>query len=336
MRKTVFLLGPADRQLHQPWSPQITGSGENGQEIVLAGILPILNFVMNDPRLKDRCMWYLVGKHKVNIPPGIPLNLFNLVGDADSSQTMLRNIQAIAGKVQPSRVFNRPVDVFKSAREALPQTLAGIPRCRLPRVKAANPVSFEELESVCANFGKWPLILRARGYHGGKHMALLQGPEDLAAVSELAWVYEGILMIEFVDCRRADGLFQKNRVVVVNGEAHVRHAIISDHWSIHSGSRSDLMDGNLDLCRQEEAILAHLKESGLQKFGETFARIHERMGLDVFGVDFVVMDEDIVIFEANACMNFLTQDYGKDDRYGYLRPYVKALQNAIRKMLLRH
>ena len=71
--------------------------------MVLQGILPILHFITNDPKLKDHCPWILLGEHKIKIPRDSPVNLFNLVGDADSSSTMLRNIQAIAAKVHPRR-----------------------------------------------------------------------------------------------------------------------------------------------------------------------------------------------------------------------------------------
>ena len=104
---------------------------------------------------------------------------------------------------------------------------------------------------------------------------------------------------------------------------------------IHSGSRSDLMDRDRTLRQREERYLDTMRNSGLQKYREVFDQISQRIGLDVFGIDFALVDNEIVIFEANACMNALNQDYGDDRRYQYLEPYVKTLKRAVKKMLVR-
>jgi hypothetical protein len=121
---------------------------------------------------------------------------------------------------------------------------------------------------------------------------------------------------------------------MVDGSPVVRHAITSDKWVIHSGSRTDLMDGDKKLCQQEQDFLEHFSSAGLERYGNVFQSIHERIGLDVFGIDFALVNEQIVIFEANACMNFLNQDYGGDNRYLYLQARVKQLRRSIKKMLM--
>ena len=54
-----------------------------------------------------------------------------------------------------------------------------------------------------------------------------------------------------------------------------------------------------------------------------------------FGIDFALVDGQMVVFEANACMNFLSQDYGEDGRYRYLESYIKTLKHGVKKMLMR-
>jgi hypothetical protein len=335
VNRIYFLLGPADPPYQDSSTLMASRNGKKSGDIVLKGILPILNFVTSDPKLRKICTWFMIGTHEIKIPRNVPVTLFNLVGDADSSTTMLRQIQAIAGKVQLRRCLNPPVKVFRTTREALPKTLAGIAGCRVPAVRAVKAANFTELESACRDFGKWPLILRARGFHAGENMTLLHGPEDLGALRDLKWRHDDLLLIEFVDTRRDDGLYMKNRVVMIDGEPYMRHAIVSNRWSIHSDSRSDLMDDNLELCAQEEAHLSYMKDTGLQQLRGTLNDIQDRIGLDIFGIDFALVEGGMVIFEANACMNFLKHDGGEDNRYAYLEPYIKVLQRAVRKILLR-
>jgi hypothetical protein len=333
--RTLFLLGPSDIEERNPTARGPAVQGLVKMEATLSGVLPILPYVMNDQTLHANSEAILLGAQQIRLPRDYRVNLFNLVGDADSSINMLRNIQTIESKIQPERCFNRPSDVFKTSRERLPKTLAGIPGCILPRAETANPKTFSELRAVCEKFDNWPMIVRARGYHGGQHMFLLSELAQLESFKDLLWLYDGIFLIEFIDFINKDGLYQKNRVIMVDGAAYPRHAIISDQWAIHAGSRVDLMNQDRGLCRQEEHFLADLRDTGFREYARVFHEIHQRIGLDVFGIDFAIVDGQIVIFEANACMNFLDRQYRDDNRFQYLDNYVKDLKRAIKKMLVR-
>jgi prepilin-type processing-associated H-X9-DG protein len=247
---------------------------------------------------------------------------------------MLRNIQALETRLKPLRCFNRPTNVFKTSRERLPDTLADIPGCIAPRVRSADPRSFGELEAVCTRFGRWPLIVRARGYHGGENMARVTRAADLETIRHERWPYGGIHLIEYVDFRGADGLYQKNRVIMVEGRPFPRHAVVSDRWAIHAGSRRDLMDREPSLRTREERFLAGFSETGLEQYARVFKNIHQRVGLDIFGIDFALLDGQVVVFEANACMHFLRHTRNPAD-YGYLDGHVTSLQRAVKRMLLR-
>ena len=263
-----------------------------------------------------------------------PINLFNLVGDADSSGTALRIIQTVEKQIKPQHCFNRPENVFRTSRGSLPETLANIPGCRVPRVKEENPASFAELKVACETFDAWPLIIRARGYHGGEYMKILMDDSQLEALGDDPWLYNGIFLIEFIDYRNNENLYWKTRVILVDGTPYPRHSITSDKWLIHAGSRADLMNDDIDLCRQEERFLAWLRDEGLEEYGAVFSAIQERVGLDLFGIDFALVDGQVLVFEANACMNFIGQSYEKNDRRLYLEGYMKSLKRAVKNMLM--
>ncbi len=49
------------------------------------------------------------------------------------------------------------------------------------------------------------------------------------------------------------------------------------------------------------------------------------MDLNLSGVDFALIDGQVLAFEANACMKFLDQDDGKSNRYLYLEDHIRPL-----------
>lgn len=100
-------------------------------------------------------------------------------------------------------------------------------------------------------------------------------------------------------------------------------------------NRADLMDHDVNLCRREKYFLEYLRDEGLNRYADVFSAIHERIGLDIFGVDFALVDNEVVVFEANACMQFLKQDYGADRRYRYLETHIRVIKRAIKKMLMK-
>ena len=78
-----------------------------------------------------------------------------------------------------------------------------------------------------------------------------------------------------------------------------------------------------------------MRDNGLQQREQIFREIYKRIGLDVFGIDFAMVNGELVIFEANACMHFLGTGDISSGRYSYTGTYKQALRNALKNMLLR-
>jgi len=331
MKPTLFLLGPSDLDAQNTVARESVGQGMSRVEFSLAGILPILPFIDEDKTLSANSRSAILGLHRIQRPIRGDLNVFNLVGDADSSPNMLRQVQSVVDQLRPSRCFNPPGNVLKTARATLPATLAGMAGCIVPRVEAAQPRDFSELEALCRNFDHWPLIVRSRGEHGGQQLVLLEDIRQLEEHRATPWLYEGICLIEYHDYRGDDGLYQKNRVIVIEGVPYPRHALFSRHWMVHAGSRAELMTREIALVRREERFIA----TEVQAYSPVFEEMHRRIGLDVFGVDFAVKDGRVLVFEANACMKFLDRTHRADSRMSYLDGHVKTLKRALKKMLMR-
>jgi hypothetical protein len=166
-------------------------------------------------------------------------------------------------------------------------------------------------------------------------MLLLTDESQLESLRDLAWPYEGVCLTRFVDCKDEEGLYQKIRVMMIDGAAYARQCVYSDRWKIHTKSRADLMDQDIGLRHREEQFLAQLRDRVLKDRAPLFQQIYQRIGLDVFGIDFALVDDQIVIFEANACMHFLGRGTTSNSLYAYTDSYKKELRNALKKMLVR-
>lgn len=330
MKHTLFLLGPSDLEAQNAVSKQSVAQGKTRVEFTMAGMLPILPFIREDKTLSANSQSAIIGVHRIRRPASTHFNVFNMVGDADSSPVMLKHVQTIVDQLRPSRCFNRPANVLRTGRAQLPATLSGISGCIVPAVLAGAPRDYTELVALCQAFDHWPLILRSSGEHGGEQMVLLDNLRQLDELRPLPWLYSGICLIEYHDYNGDDGLYQKNRVIVVDGVPYPRHAIFSRHWMIHAGGRGGLMAEDRELARREEKFIAN----EVQEYYPVFTEMYQRIGLDIFGVDFAVVNGKVLVFEANACMKFLDRKNPAGSRFGYLNDYVKALKRAVKKMLV--
>lgn len=336
MKQTLFLVGPSDIEGQSSTNIEFADAERVRGNAHWEGVMSILPFVLSDPTLKEKSIVGLVGAQSFNPPENARLNIFNLVGDADASTGTLQKIHAIAQHIRPLRCMNRPENVLKTSRERLQSTLANIPGCRLPRVIASNANSCGELATTCEEFAKWPLIVRAKGFHRGENMCLLENIAQLERIKDSPWLYQGVLLIQFIDYRNASNLYQKTRIIMVDGIPYPRHSIISDQRFIHARNRSDLMEADDGLCRQEDEFLNYLRDEGLtdRHYGGVFNTIYQRIGLDIFGIDCAMVGGELVIFEANACMDFLNQDYGRSGRFKYLEPHIRLMRRAVKRLLM--
>ena len=336
MKTTLFLLGPSDDDARNITNIEFADQERVAGNFNWSGWLPLWPFIQSDASLRAKSILGLVGIHSFNPPDNASLNLFNLVGDADASVASLREIRHIGERLNPAHYFNRPEQVARTTRERLPVTLAGIPGVRVPRVLALKASSFDEAAAQCEAFGRWPLIIRARGFHSGLNMHLLHEPGRLGDFKDAAWLLDQAILSEYVDYRHTGGLYRKVRIVMVDGVPYPRHAIVSNQPFIHSRNRADLMALEPALRRGEAQFLQWLAVEGLTAppYATIFAAIHARIGLDIYGVDCALLGDEVLVFEANACMHFLDQDYGTSGEYAYLEPHVRTLRRAVKRLLM--
>ena len=265
------------------------------------------------------------------LPPHVLV--FNSIGDADLCQPALAHAATIL-TLTTAPVINRPAAVVPTGRVDNARRLAGLPdvlaakTASLPRALLAGPDAATVLERH--GFG-FPLLLRAPGYHTGRHFLRVESAGDLAAVVATL-PGDDLTAIQPLDARGSDGKWRKYRVMLIDGQLFPLHLAVSQQWKVHYFTAD--MAGAAAHRAEEAAFLADMPRALGLRAVAALGAIGDALGLDYAGIDFGLDAEGrILLFEANATM--VVNPPEPDARWDYRRPAVERIHAAVRAMLLR-
>jgi hypothetical protein len=183
---------------------------------------------------------------------------------------------------------------------------------------------------VEAPFG-FPFLLRAPGFHAGRHFERVDSLSRLPAVLDVL-PGDRLLAISLLDARGPDGAFRKYRAMAIGGEWLPLHLAISDHWKVHYFSAE--MRASSARREEERRFLDDMPGVLGRRGRQALQAIAETVGLDCFGIDFALApDGSLRVFEANAAMAML--DPPDDPIWDYRRAPLAAARAAARNMILR-
>lgn len=249
--------------------------------------------------------------------------IFNLITDPDQNPRVLdvadRLLRGFHG-----RVINPPAAVRQSSREKIAQALAGTPGLLVPQVLRLRRQPAELAAKAVIRSGlDFPLLVREAGTHTGRFTGLAYGPEELEPALGGATDH---LVTEFVDFRSTDGLYRKYRVWCVGNRIVFRHMVGSDGWNVHVDVRKGFMGQRPDLIAEERALFEAGELPG--PVTQVLSAVQQRVALDMFGVDFSILpDGRLLLFEANACMNFIA--FSPDGPFTYTQASIAPMQRAL-------
>lgn len=255
--------------------------------------------------------------------------LLNLITEAEGNDRVLDNLAQLTAGFR-GKVINRPEAVLETTRDKVADRLSGIAGLVVPKILRTRHSRPEAVADAIAEAHlRFPIIVRKTGTHGGNILGCFDEISSLRREITEGGEYFGI---EFVDCRGADGLFRKYRVFFIGRHRIFRSVIVSDQWNIHAKNGRRFMLERPDLIDAERAMFARPEGAFSNTVHRTLEAIGERMPLDYFGVDFALTDDDqLVLFEANATMNFYT--WYDDPRFAYLDRAIPPAQAAFRDLL---
>jgi hypothetical protein len=268
--------------------------------------------------------------------PNMPLPhhdfVFNAIGDADICHEALEAADAVVARIDRP-VINHPRTVRQTGRAANAERLRGLPNVVVPRMKRVSRAALTKPDAaalVAAEGFAFPLLLRAPGFHTGRHfMQVAHG----GALAEAAAHVPGddVYLIEQLDARDSAGFYRKARVMIIDRKIYPLHLAISGNWKVHY-FRADMAD-SADNRWIDEAFLNDMPAFIGGRGMAALERINKALDLDYCGIDFAVnADGEILLFEANATMVMVP--LAADSKWDYRRPAFDAVFKAIRSMLL--
>ena len=258
--------------------------------------------------------------------------ILNLITDPDQNPRTLENLKKLL-REYGGEVLNRPEAVLKSTRDHVAKLLDGTPGLVAPKtIRVRNPKPNLVAGAVDQAAMRFPLIVRLAGTHTGIILGLFDDIDRLR--SEISAPDEHIIT-EFVDFRSPDGLYRKYRAFFIGSRIIFRHMLVSDTWNVHASDRLRFMADRPELLAEESAMFERGGDAFPQDIRQTLEAVRDRMPLDYFGMDFGVLpDGRIVLFEANATMNFYP--FLPDPRFEYVKQCVAPARLAFQEMLGRN
>ncbi len=254
----------------------------------------------------------------------------NTIGDASRCAAALAAARAILARTS-APVVNDPRRVAATTREANAAAFAAVANVRAPltAVFARAALGRATAAESLMGFGfRFPIIVRAPGYHSGEHCVKAETLDELIAAVETLPGNE-ILAIAYIETRARDGFYRKYRAMIVDGEIYPLHLAIASQWLVHYFRA----DASSDAHRAEEgAFLADMAAALGATAIAALRAIAERLGLDYGGIDFAIDAAGrVVVFEANATM--FVPPPSVDDRPIHVAA-VERIDAAVRTMLL--
>jgi hypothetical protein len=255
--------------------------------------------------------------------------VFNSIGDADLCGEGLAAAQTIvAHSARP--VINDPAAVLATGRMANADRLRGLPDVIVPRIAspARDQLLGPQAASVLGDF-RFPLLLRAPGFHTGRHFVHVADAKELVAAAG-ALPGRDVWAIEPLDARGPDGKFRKYRVMFVERRLYPLHLAVSGHWKVHYFT-TEMADTPAHR-HEDEAFLADMAAVIGARGLAALERIAAALGLDYAGIDFGLGPAgEILFFEANAAM--VVTPPTDDPKWAYRRLAVDGVIAAVRAML---
>jgi glutathione synthase/RimK-type ligase-like ATP-grasp enzyme len=255
-----------------------------------------------------------------------PSLIFNEISDPDSHATALKRCNQLCDQTTVP-VVNPPDKIQRTSRDQVFELLKGIPTVTMPKTVRFQAEAPEDVFMTAEAIGMdLPLIVRIAGDHGGKSMVLLRELADIEKLHIFPFGETWFYLTEYVDYQDTDGIYHKQRIVMVDGEPIARHAIFDSRWNVHASSRvaeNDASRHGSELERVQE-----LRDKLIPKARGALDEIARRMELDYFGIDcYINPDGKLLVFEANANMNML---YNKVPE---IEPQIALIKDKLCTML---
>ncbi|WP_421932515.1 ATP-grasp domain-containing protein [Phenylobacterium sp.] len=256
--------------------------------------------------------------------------LWNMVSDADQNPETLSVIEKFTRGLDIP-IIDPAAAIKQTRRHHISARLAGLENVVMPKTLLLRNPSLERVKRQLeeADF-RFPAIVRRTGSHNGEFLGLFESAEAIeGCYGDRRNEY---YITEFVDVRAADGIYRKTRFFFVGEAIVLRQHILADVWNIHGNTSRRFMVNHPEMVEESRAALLGGFDAQPEITRTALRAIRDRIGLDYFGIDVCVQaDGRLVVFEANATMNF--NPFFRNPAMQHNRAAVAPMVAAVTELL---
>lgn len=318
-KKILFLNGIPDdnsmkiKQIHKNGNIKWGGSGSAN----------LSDFLKNDFFERSTVMFDTKGGQE--LPRQMIHGVFNQISDADTHKIALQKADDFYKAVfKHVAFFNPPFLIMNTTRDNIYRLLQKIDKLHVPKTVKIQPKSPQHIYDTIKEEGfEYPVIFRQAGDHGG--ISTIRVEDETEQFYPFALDGRDYYLTQFVDYINDNGIYAKYRLIVVNGEVFIRHAIFSKEWMVHAGSQLDEKESQ----KYKKDVVDRFTKKIKPEIQPIISEIHKRLKLDYFGIDCNIDNNmNLLIFEINANMNVFTKS-----KKTLFSKHIEMIRSALIKML---
>jgi len=256
---------------------------------------------------------------------------FMAIGESNENGPVLERMAVLLANWPGAVMNNNPRLIKALTRDGVSGMLAQEPDLLSPRTlrlpkKQLDPVRVGLLRLPDVAQGlDFPVIIRPIGTHAGHGLECLYDEGELR-VYMASVPADGYYLAPFIDYRGADGLFNKQRVVLIKGKPYPSHMALSDHWMVHYLSAG--MATSPEKRAVEANWMATFDDDFAVRHAAAFEALYRHMGLDYFGIDCAELpDGRLLVFELDVAMIVHAMD--SEELYPYKKVAMRRLFDAF-------
>jgi len=262
---------------------------------------------------------------------------FLAIGESAANARVLRAIAPALANWPRPLLNGDPARIAELTRDGACALLDGASQILAPKAARVRRDQLAAMASGDASLADlslaegFPIIARPVGTHAGGGMARLENAVALGPYLA-GQTGQDFYICPFIDYAGPDGLYRKHRIVVIEGRPFVCHMAVSPRWMVHY-LNADMLDNPAN--RLEEArFMATFDPEFAPRHQAAFAALHERLGLDYFGIDSAeTADGRLLVFEVDVAM--IVHDMDPPDLFPYKQPQMTKVFEAFQAMLRR-
>lgn len=252
----------------------------------------------------------------------------------DQNRSLLESISAALQR-NAAAIINRPERIPCTTREAAWNLLkdeSAICVAETQRVSREKLIAQAgDAHAPCVAGIPFPAIIRPVGSHAGRGLERIEHSAALRMYLDKS-AHEEFYVASFIDYRSQDGLYRKYRIALIDGQPHISHMGISQHWMVHYPYEE--MIAHPERRKEEAEFMSSFRHGFALRHRHALSRVARLTGLDYVGLDCAESpDGRLVIFELATAM--VVHDMDDPKTFPYKSPQMRLYFDAFCDMVVR-